>query len=241
VRRFLSGCMVKWGNSTEEFYASGFWSKRTPAKPATQGEKRVIGILPLLLISLAALPQGSVRQKTQGWCSPSIANVEGNITVNCVGVDPRAVQRLNELLSQKDQQLREKIQQANEWAEKYFELEKRLSEATDDARLSEAAAAYLHEGELDKAEAILNDLLQREEQLVDRAAANNFNLALILDLQFQPAEALLHLEKAYHYRPDNVEYAHQYARALESANRLDDAEEVYRKNLRPHPRACYRK
>jgi tetratricopeptide (TPR) repeat protein len=233
--------MVKWGNSTEEFYASGFWSKRTPAKPATQGEKRVIGILPLLLISLAALPQGSVRQKTQGWCSPSIANVEGNITVNCVGVDPRAVQRLNELLSQKDQQLREKIQQANEWAEKYFELEKRLSEATDDARLSEAAAAYLHEGELDKAEAILNDLLQREEQLVDRAAANNFNLALILDLQFQPAEALLHLEKAYHYRPDNVEYAHQYARALESANRLDDAEEVYRKNLRPHPRACYRK
>lgn len=141
------------------------------------------------------------------------------------------MRRLNELLDQKDQQLREKIQQANEWAEKYFELEKRLSETTDDAQLSEKAAGYLHEGELDKAEGILNGLLQREEQIVERAAADNFNLALILDLQFQPGVALVHLEKAYHYRPDNVEYAHQYARALESGNRLDEAEEVYRQNL----------
>lgn len=187
-------------------------------------------MLASLLLALTAFPQANVQQRTSGWCSPSTANIQGNVTVTCTGVDPKALERLNELLDQKDHEIQEKVRQANEWAERYFELEKRLSEATDDGQLSEEASGYLHAGELDKAETILNSLLKNEEQIVDRAAANHFNMALILSLEFQPAAALSHLEAAYHYRPDNVDYAHQYARAL-GPDRSQDAEHVYRQNL----------
>jgi tetratricopeptide (TPR) repeat protein len=187
--------------------------------------------LVVLSIVLVGIPQGSVEQRTGGWCSPPIANIQGNVTVNCVGVDPRALDRLNARLSQTKQDLSQKIREANEWAEKYFELEKRLSEATDDSRLSEEAEKYLHAGQLDEAEEILKALLQRDEQQIDRVAANHYNLALILGLQFQPVLALAHLEKAYRYRPENTEYAHQYARALQGLNRLDESENVYRLNL----------
>jgi hypothetical protein len=42
------------------------------------------------LVVIAALHQQApvtIVQKTSGWCSPVIANVIGNVTVNCIGVD----------------------------------------------------------------------------------------------------------------------------------------------------------
>lgn len=185
----------------------------------------------LLVFALGTSPQAWVRQKTSGWCSPSIADTHGNVTDTCTGVDPRALDRLNALLNQENQELNQKIQEANEWAEKYFELEKRLAEPTEDEQLSKEAEAYLHQGDLDKAQSILDGLLQREEHEVDQIAANHFNMALILELQFQPALALPHLETAYRYRPDNIDYSEQYARELVSADKFDQAESVVERNL----------
>lgn len=53
------------------------------------------------LVVLAAQQQSppTIVQKTSGRCSPAIANVAGNVTVNCIGVDPRTLKRLNDRLS----------------------------------------------------------------------------------------------------------------------------------------------
>src|SRR5664280_932938 len=109
-----------------------------------------------LVVMVAQQPQATFLQNSSGWCSPNIANVTGNVTVNCIGVDPRALKRLNEELNRKNLQLTEKIRQADEWTVRYKELEERLSEAGDDSMLSHQAEEYLHEGELEKAGAVLD-------------------------------------------------------------------------------------
>ena len=84
--------------------------------------------LPLALFLLAATQQSPVAivQKSSGWCSPNIANVAGNVTVTCIGVDPRALKRLNAELSRKDLQLQDKIREADQWTSKVQGTEARL-------------------------------------------------------------------------------------------------------------------
>src|SRR5205085_12060821 len=97
--------------------------------------------------------------------------------------------------------LEQKIQEANSWASKYHELEQRLRELGDDSELSEQAAEYIREGKFDKAGAILDTILEKEEKQVDRTAANHYNRGLDFDLQFQHLQALPHYRQAYQYRP----------------------------------------
>jgi len=118
----------------------------------------------LLLMVAAAQAQRVTHQTTTGWCSPNIANVTGKVTVNCIGVDPRALIKLNAQLSRTNQELTAKIDEANEWADRYHELETRLSEPGPNAELSQQAEAYLHEGELEKAKEILDRILKDDEK-----------------------------------------------------------------------------
>lgn len=100
----------------------------------------------------------STTQRTEGWCSPAIAGVKGKVTINCTGVDPKVVKRLNEFLDEKDNELGkarrsldEKIQEANEWIKKYKETEARLDEAGETNELAKRAKALLDQGELEQA------------------------------------------------------------------------------------------
>jgi len=171
-------------------------------------------------------PVAMTVQKTSGWCSPAIANVIGNVTVNCIGVDPRALKRLNVELSRKSLELAEKIREADEWTTRYKELEARLGEAPDDKVLSHQAEEYLHQGELEKAGAILDQILANEEKQIDTTAANHFNRALVFELQFLPLDALTHLEKAYRYRPQEPNYGQAYGYLLLRQNDFRNAEPV---------------
>src|SRR5258708_27987009 len=113
----------------------------------------MLGTPLFLLVGVAAL-QGArmtIVKKTSGWCSPAIANVVGNVTVNCIGVDPRALARLNAQLASKNLQLAEKIREADQWTVRYKELETQLSPAGDDSALSRQAEHYLHQRELRQA------------------------------------------------------------------------------------------
>src|SRR5260370_30435370 len=103
-----------------------------------------------LFILVAALQEAPVTivQKSSGWCSPNIANVVGNVTVNCIGVDPRALKRLNAELDLKNLQLADKIREAEQWTERYKELEALLTQPSDDSVLSRQAEEYLHQGDL---------------------------------------------------------------------------------------------
>src|SRR5271166_6400859 len=158
-------------------------------------------LMSLVVMAAVEQPAPTIVQKSSGWCSPNIANVLGNVTVNCIGVDPRALNRLNAELNRKNLQLADKIREADEWTARYKELEARLSEAGDDSALSRQAEEYLHQGELEKAGAILDQILGKEEKQVDLIAANHYNRALVFELQFRFLEALPYLEKAYRYRP----------------------------------------
>jgi tetratricopeptide (TPR) repeat protein len=118
------------------------------------------------------------------------------------------------------------VQAADEWTSKYKELETQLSQAGDDSALSQQAEEYLHEGELEKAGAILDQILGSEEKQIDRTAANHYNRALVFELQFQPLDALPHLEKAYGYRPQEVKYGQEYSHVLFNQNDFHRAEPV---------------
>lgn len=130
----------------------------------------MIGSVLIPVFVVAALQQAPVTivqkivQNTTGWCSPAIANVVGNVTVNCIGVDPRALKRLNEQLRAMKLDRDKSVQLADEWTTRYKQLETRLSDAGEDSILSRQAEEYLHEGELEKAGKILDQILRSEEQ-----------------------------------------------------------------------------
>ncbi len=185
----------------------------------------------IFLAALAQPPASAAVQISTGWCSPNIANVVGNVTVNCIGVDPRALVRLNAELSRKNLDLASRINEANEWAARYKDLESRLAQSNDDSALSKQAEDDLHQGELEKAGAILDQILAGEEKQVDRIAANHYNRALVFELQFDPLGAMPHLEAAYRYRPDEVKYGQEYGSALRKQLDFIGAEPILLKTL----------
>ncbi len=183
-------------------------------------------LIPLVVMAAVQQPAPTIAQKSSGWCSQNIAKVLGNVTVNCIGVDPRALNRLNTELNRKNLQLADKIRDADEWTAKYKELEAQLSEAGDDSVQSRQAYEYLHQGELEKAGAIFDQILGTEEKQIDRRAANHFKRALVFELQFRPLDALPHLENAYRYRPQEWRYGQEYAKVLCLQNDFTHAEPV---------------
>ena len=119
----------------------------------------LLGVMAWPCMTIAA----EVEQNPSGPCSPAI-NGSGN-TVNCSGVDPRAMARLEELLDMKDRDLKQKIVDANEWARKYNELNAQLIEARH--RLAAkgetttpvlAAQDLLHQGKLEEARLVYDIL-----------------------------------------------------------------------------------
>ena len=198
---------------------------------------------------------GSPSQASTGNCSPNIVNSgSGPVTVqligSCNGIDPRLLRdltqsmqkflaqfpktigNLNELLDKKNVELAEKVREVEDWTKKYGELSQRLEEQPADDELSRQAADALKEGNLNRAEALLKELLAKEEKQVDRTARNHFNLALAYDLQLRPLLALPEYEKAYQYRPQEFLYAFAYAAILSKQNRYPAAEPVYLVALR---------
>jgi tetratricopeptide (TPR) repeat protein len=192
-----------------------------------------MGVMLLLALALAGAQETTVtQQNSSGWCSPNIANVTGNVTVICNGVDPRGLNQLNKQLHQNKLEAGELVQKANEWAAKYHELEQRLVSSRNTSESSKQAEDYLHQGKLDEAGQILDQIIGEEEKDIDMTAANYFNRGLIFELQFNMVDALPCFEKAHRYRPDELKYAHEYAVTLTSENRPAEAEAIFSEDLK---------
>jgi tetratricopeptide (TPR) repeat protein len=204
----------------------------------------------LLLVSLLVLAartplvSAEVTQTTGSgsWCSPA-QNGNGNFVI-CNGVDPRAMDRLNELLDRKDLDLKQKTAEANDWAHRYNELNAQLEETKkelaakgQDATLVQTAQDLLHEGKLEEAHAIFDRLIQSDEVNVDRAAQDYFSRATIFALQFRLDQALPDYAKAYQYRPDDQRYASAYAYALQKQKEYPK-EELVLQDLLKHLRGA---
>jgi tetratricopeptide (TPR) repeat protein len=173
----------------------------------------------------------NLGQKTEGWCSPAVADIKGNVKITCNGVDPRAMKNLNDLLEIRNLQLSDKIKEADEWTKRYRDLEESIKKMGDDDADSKEALRLIKEGELLKAGAILDNMILRQEKQVDKIAENHYNRGQLFLMQFKPLDALPHLEKAYNYRQDNYKYAHEYAWLLQKQNNFKEALPVYEKNL----------
>jgi tetratricopeptide (TPR) repeat protein len=199
----------------------------------------------LLLVGLAVLGArkplvaAEITQTTGSgsWCSPA-QNGNGN-TVICNGVDPRAMDRLNELLDRKDLDLKQKTAEANDWVHRYNELnaereetKKQLTAKGENATLLQMAQDLLHEGKLEQARAIFDRLIPSDEANVDRAARDYFGRASVFALQFRLDEALSDYAKAYQFRPDDQRFAEAYAYALQQQKDYPKAELVLQELLK---------
>jgi hypothetical protein len=112
-------------------------------------------------------PVADTRQTTTAPNSPAIVGDNNKVTYN--DIDARALKRLNDQLDEKDLTIAQKIAEADEWARKYRELDQQLTEARsqaagkgDDATLIKAAQDLLHEGKLEEAGKIYDQLLARD-------------------------------------------------------------------------------
>jgi len=145
-----------------------------------------------------------------------------------------SIETKNEKLHRTELTLQEKIAEAEKWAQGYKELESRL-QAEDDNELSKQALAALQAGDLNKAGELLDKLIAQREQtvdkMVDKVASDHSNRAKVFRLQFNLTQALLHAEKAYRYRPENIDYALAYAYLLQEQNQHAQAISIYEQNL----------
>ena len=201
-------------------------------------------------------------QQTTGNCSPVMDNtlIGGSVTINCTGIAPKALAKLNELLENldslpdsnktiknfhrlfdlqerdlatKNTELRQtqltlddKVRLAEEWRQKYLDLETRLL-GEDSDELGKKAAEALQGGDLDLAGELLDQLIAKRELVVDKLAANHFNRAEVFQLQYKSVQALSHLKKAYNYRPENREYAFDYGLLLSKQQQFKQAILIY--------------
>ncbi|MBE9561818.1 MAG: hypothetical protein IMF12_02980, partial [Proteobacteria bacterium] len=161
----------------------------------------------IILLLLSASIQAEMQQTT-GNCSPVMDNtlIGGSVTINCTGIAPKALAKLNELLENldslpdsnktiknfhrlfdlqerdlatKDTELRQtkltlddKVRLAEEWRQKYLDLEARLL-GEDSDELGKKAAEALLVGDLDLAGELLDQLIGKQELVVDKLAANH--------------------------------------------------------------------
>ena len=164
----------------------------------------------------------------------------GQVTINCPGIDEKALQYLRQQLqSQNDasrtirnlNDLNDSLrQQADDWAGRYRDLSARL--ASDGSEEDRQARALIQQGEFAKAEAILEALAVKQEAQVARAAATQYSLGDLAMLRFDAPRALLYYTKAFRYQPDNPLYAYGYARGAYHERRYAEAEEGWTNALR---------
>ena len=171
-----------------------------------------------LMLSLAHAD--STEQNTKGWCSPAVNETDGNVTINCHGVSPKIVKRLEELLDKKDVDLIKVQEEVDHWLKKYNELKNQLAQRPATDELAAKAKALLDTGDLEGAEALLKKSLAqnlarraqlaKEKESLDQAAAKDaYDLGSIKELQLDYPAARTYYEQAASITPENTLYLNQ--------------------------------
>ena len=117
----------------------------------------------LLFLTLPVLSQqlsvGTVKQ--QATCA--VTGVQGNVILNCPGLDPKALETLNRQFSarlhDKDIQIDKLTADANDWRDKFLALTTRLAEAQIDQGLKEQAEDLLKQGKLNETGTVLDKII----------------------------------------------------------------------------------
>lgn len=184
--------------------------------------RKKILILLLFVSCSDLLLANQIEQKTKGWCSHAFGDMQGNVTINCYGIDPKVSRRFNELLEKKDLEIQDKVREAKRWAEKFQALSRMLN--YEDDELSQKAARALRGGRLEQAGLLLNELIEKTQKLEHFVAENHYKRGLVYDLQFKPSLAFLHYEKAVVLVEKNPEYLFAAGVTARSLGQYEQAE-----------------
>lgn len=115
------------------------------------------------------------------------------------------------------------IEEAKAWREKYEALLKQWQFVEGESAEDQAARAALEKLDLDRAEALLKELIQKQEKLKATMAARHYRLGQVHELQYQPMLALPQFEEAYRLQPADEGYAFQYAKLLQHQKQFHEA------------------
>lgn len=190
--------------------------------------KHFIAALGLVVVTLAAYAAPQTIQITHGSCSPAVSNVTGNVTITCQDVSPEALEQINNIFATKFKQLTDRLRETEEWVGQLKGLEARLVAISNPVDQEKKAAVLLQQGRLEEAGQNLDEILVREDEMLQRLAGTHFNRAKVYTLQFYPVKALPHYRKAYEYEPENMEYALALAKALSSEREYTEAQQLFR-------------
>jgi tetratricopeptide (TPR) repeat protein len=208
-----------------------------------------------VMLGVSAAQAGTIHQTTEGWCSPAVGHTGGNVIINCQGVDPKALQRLNELLDTKDLELQAKIREAEEWTRKYHELSQRLATTSLNRAPAQEAKALLEEGRLEEAGKILfteayNMARQHRDNknyaqaiaLYEQALQINpahfgtyYNIAVSYQQMGQAEQALLAFEQALELSPRDARTHYNIATLYQQKGDTTNAKVHYKKVIELAP------
>ena len=202
----------------------------------------------LFLILIPSLSFAIADKETEGNCSPIITGkINAPVTIECknstiplaalatleayLQENYRSQKNLNDLLAIYQKEIKE-------WEKRYHSLQEsiqqdlKLNPANNALKRAEQATTT---GNFELAAKILEQVAQAQDQKIEKemekAASYHYKTAKAYQLSFKPWKALPHLKKAYNFRPDNVDYAFDYAFLAQEQNQRQEAEQAYKQCL----------
>ena len=184
---------------------------------------------------------------------PSSLKRIGGLLTDFASLFPETVNYLNQMIAKQQKEIDKRQQELHsdraqiqskqnrietleqlirEWIQKYNDIDARLKSTNDNNdELRKDAIEAFHNGDLDRADALLKELTDKEDKLVDQIAKDFETRGLIAELRFKPEEASGCYRTAYQYRPHDVDIAMTYSAFLEKQHRLAEAKNVNLKVL----------
>jgi len=123
------------------------------------------------------------------------------------------------------------VAEAEEWRKRYESQLEKWTVVEGTSMLDKQAREAFVRLDFERAGSLLDQIISQQEKMVKTAAARHYRRADVFRLQFKPAEALPHYERAYTYWPGNYDYAFAYGVALQDQRQFTDAERVYKRLL----------
>lgn len=184
----------------------------------------------MLFMACTASEAQEVIQMTSGWCSPTIANVVGNVSIKCVGISPAVHRQLNEDLQRVQAkhklQVQELIAKAEMWVARYKQLKQHVDEQPASSTAVEEVNQLIRAGNLRQAAERLDRGISKENEQHALFARLHYLRGSLFALAFDYDKAAEHLQRAYQYQSDNADFARAYANLLLEQNRVGDADRV---------------
>jgi tetratricopeptide (TPR) repeat protein len=186
-------------------------------------------------------------QHTSGDQSPAVYIGKGDASITYEGLskaqrellfkelnnNQKVINRLLKELDEKDIAIEDSQAEIDQWIKKYKELEQRLEQREGQNELVAQAKAKLDDGDLEGAESLLIQSLERHLKQIEKekksAASDAFDLAGVKSLQLDYQRALRYYNKAVELDPKNSLYLNDLGYTLYTLGEYKKAIEYYEK------------